>query len=184
MSYLASSILVNRTTALAFGFFIKFVTTSINLASDASEGTFSEMAMQMFLLPASRWKTSIPCSPGRIAENRSEISKIPVLHLLLHRNKEKRFSKQLRSVLSFVIVCAQKKRQQSKVEQMRYPNKSYSALCLTAPDREKNRRGWMCNTWPMAKLAVLYRGQICFSIQIHYGLDCLCYIFQGSLLGS
>ena len=57
---------------------------------------------------------------------------------LFNMNKEKRFSKQLRSVLSFVIVCAQKKRQQSKVEQMRYPNKSYSALCLTSPDRSKN----------------------------------------------
>ena len=62
-AYLASSALVNRTMAFAFGFFMRFVTTSMNFSSDASEGTFSAIAMQMFLFSASRWNTSIPCSP-------------------------------------------------------------------------------------------------------------------------
>jgi len=43
----------------------KHVCTSLNLASFASDGTFSAMAIQMFLRSASRWKTSMPDSPDQ-----------------------------------------------------------------------------------------------------------------------
>ena len=48
--------------------------TSLNLCSSALEGTFSAMAMQMFLRSASRAKTSIPDSPAGRKEERNYIS--------------------------------------------------------------------------------------------------------------